>query len=233
MTKAVFFDWFNTLADYHPPRQNVQAKACRELGIEVDKQKLPPGILLADHYYIEENLRSPVKQRSPQEQVDLYIQMQRIVMREVGLSPSDKLALSIVQEVGKLFANRSFTLFEDVPPGLEFLKERGLTVGIISNIEIDLLSVCQGLGIASLLDVIVTSQQVGSVKPHAPIFLAALEQAGVEASESVYVGDHYGTDVVGADKVGMQGVLLDRCGLFPHITDCPRISTLAELAEYV
>ena len=233
MTKAVFFDWFNTLADYHPPREEVQAKACRELGIEVDKEKLSPGILLADHYYIEENLRSPIKQRSSQEQFDIYTEMQRVVMREVGVNPSDKLALSIVQEVGKLFADRSFALFEDVPAALDLLKQRELILGIISNIEVDLVPVCQGLGIGPFLNVIVTSEEVGSGKPYAPIYLAALERAGVEASESIYVGDHYGTDVLGAEQVGMQGVLLDRCNLFHQITDCPRISTLTDLLDYV
>ena len=92
MAKAVFFDWFNTLAEYSPPREEVQARASWTVGIEVEKEKLSPGILLADHYYIEENLRHPVRNRSLEEQMALYIEMQRIVMRQVGVNPSDKLA---------------------------------------------------------------------------------------------------------------------------------------------
>jgi len=233
MAKAVFFDWFNTLAEYSPPREEVQARACWTVGIEVEKEKLSPGILLADHYYIEENLRHPVRNRSLEEQMALYIEMQRIVMRQVGVNPSDKLALTIVQEVGKLFADRSFALFDDVPATLEMLKRQGATLGVISNIDIDLEPVCQGLGIAPFLDAIVTSRQVGSTKPDAPIFLAALDQTGFEASDAVYVGDHYPTDVLGSEKVGMRGVLLDRCSLFAGITDCPRLTTLTDLTDFV
>lgn len=233
MAKAVFFDWFNTLADYHPSREEVQTRACLELGIEVEKEKLSPGILLADHLFIEENLRSPVKERSHQEQLDLYTNMQRVVMQETGINPSKKLAISIVQEVGKLFADRAFALFYDVREALEFLKKRGLILGIISNIEVDLIPVCQGLGIGQFLDVIVTSPQVGSGKPHAPIYLAALERAAVTAPESIYVGDHYGTDIGGAEQIGMQGILLDRHDLFEDIDGCQRIRSLVDLVHFL
>jgi len=74
---------------------------------------------------------------------------------------------------------------------------------------------------------------VRSEKPHPLIFLAALDSAGVEAEESVYVGDQYSCDVVGARGVGMKPVLVDRYDLFPEITDCARIRSLAELVDYI
>lgn len=231
MTKAVFFDWFNTLAQYYPPREQVHANACGKVGIEVEKERLSPGILLADHYYIDENARLPIKERSLQEQMDLYAQMERIVLREAGVNISDQLALTVIQEVGKIFSNRDFVLFDDTLAALDLLKRRGLILGIISNIDHDLVPVCQELGLAPYLDVIVTSRQVGSEKPHPPIFLAAVEQAAVKTSETMYVGDHYSTDVVGAQEVGMKGVLLDRCDLFKEVTGCPRIRALTELVE--
>jgi putative hydrolase of the HAD superfamily len=87
------------------------------------------------------------------------------------------------------------------------------------------------LGIASYLGLIVTSREVGHEKPHPPIFLAALEQAGAQAAETMYVGDHYGTDVIGAQRVGMKGVLLDRHDFYRQVTDCHRIRTLADLVH--
>lgn len=231
MTKAVFFDWFNTLAQYYPPREEVHANACGKVGIEVEKERLSPGILLADHYYIDENTRLSIKKRSLQEQMDLYAQMERIVLKEAGVNITDQVALSIIQEVGKVLSNRDFVLFNDTLAALDLLKQRGLILGIISNIDHDLVPVCQQLGLAPYLDVIVTSRQAGSEKPHPPIFLAAVEQVGVEPSETMYVGDHYGTDVVGAQEVGMKGVLLDRCDLFKEVTSCPRIRALTELVE--
>jgi putative hydrolase of the HAD superfamily len=80
---------------------------------------------------------------------------------------------------------------------------------------------------------VVTSKEVGSNKPEPPIFLAALDRAGVSASEAVYVGDQYDTDVVGARGVGIKPILIDRYGLMPEVSDCPRIRSLPEVMEHI
>ena len=40
-------------------------------------------------------------------------------------------------------------------------------------------------------------------------------------------------DVVGARGVGISPILLDRHDLYPEVTDCPRINSLSEVAEYL
>ena len=233
MTKAVFFDWFNTLAQYYPPREEVHANACREVGIEVAEGKLSRGLLLADQFYVDENTRSPIKKRSLQEQIEVYAQYECTVLKEAGVEISDEMALRIMQKLAGAFSKFDFVLFDDVLPTFEVLKRRSLVLGLISNIDRDIMPSCQKLGLASYLDFVVTSHEVGSEKPHPPIFLAALQLAGVKASEAMYVGDHYTTDIVGARKIGMEGVLLDRYSLFEEVTDCPRIKTLAELVQHL
>ncbi len=233
MTKAVFFDWFNTLAQYYPPREEMQANACREIGIEIVEERLTRGLLLADELYINENARSPIKNRPLKEQMEVYAQYERIVLKEAGVEISDETALRIMQKLGGVSSKLNFVLFEDVLPTFELLKQRGLVLGLISNIDRDIMPFCQELGLASYLDFVVTSREVGWNKPHPPIFLAALERAGLEASQAVYVGDQHNVDVVGARGVGMRAILLDRYDFFPEITDCPRIKTLAELMEHL
>lgn len=56
------------------------------------------------------------------------------------------------------------------------------------------------------LDVLAFSNEVGVPKPHARIFLHALEALGVEPSEAAHVGDLLRTDVAGARAVGMRTV---------------------------
>ena len=106
-------------------------------------------------------------------------------------------------------------------------------MGLISNIDQDIKPVCRDLGLDSYITHVVTSKDVRSEKPHPLIFLAALDGAGVEASESVYVGDQYSCDVVGARGVGMKPVLVDRYDLFPGVNDCVRIRSLAELVTHI
>ena len=80
---------------------------------------------------------------------------------------------------------------------------------------------------------VVTSLGVGFHKPQPEIFQEALRQAGVEASEAVYVGDQYQIDVVGARGAGVKGVLIDRGDDFREITDCPRIQNLADIVQHL
>jgi len=51
---------------------------------------------------------------------------------------------------------------------------------------------------------------------------------GAKPEESVYVGDIYSVDYVGATEAGMKAVLIDELGTYDGL-DLPRISKLAEL----
>ncbi len=68
MIKAIFFDWFYTLARFEPPRHQLYGQAFREFGVELSPEKVMHGILTADQYFFEENAKTPVTERSPEEQ---------------------------------------------------------------------------------------------------------------------------------------------------------------------
>jgi FMN phosphatase YigB (HAD superfamily) len=207
----------------------MHADACREVGIELAEERLSRGLIIADQFYMDENARSPIRKRPPQEMMEVYAQYERIVLKEAGVEIPKELALHIMQKLGGVSAKLNFVLFDDVLPTFDLLKQRRLTLGLISNIDRDIMPFCQELGIAPYLDLVVTSQEVDSDKPHPPIFLAALKRASVEASEAVYIGDQYNVDIVGARGVGIKAVLIDRYDLCTEITDCPRIKTLGEI----
>jgi putative hydrolase of the HAD superfamily len=50
------------------------------------------------------------------------------------------------------------------------------------------------------------SDEVGIPKPHAPMFLAALEATGAKPAEAVHIGDLRRTDVAGARAAGMAAI---------------------------
>lgn len=64
-------------------------------------------------------------------------------------------------------------------------------------------------GIRSYFDVIVCSEVVGKNKPAPDVFHYAMKNAKAEAKHSVMIGDDYLVDVVGAENVGMKGILFD------------------------
>ena len=233
MTKAVFFDWFNTLTTYHPPREDAYILACRDLGLEVTMGQLSRGLLLADQFYSDENARSPIKKREPKEMIAVYVRYGQVALRGAGLPSSEETVLQVMEKVRGAFSSSRFALYDDVVPALGALKSRRLVMGLISNIDQDIMPVCSELGLDTYITHVITSKDVRSEKPHPLIFLAALDSAGVEAEESVYVGDQYSCDVVGARGVGMKPVLVDRYDPFPEVTDCARIRSLAELVNHV
>ena len=235
MIKAIFFDWFNTLAYYTPPREELQSQALREFGINVSPQKIIPGLLIADRDYLEENATFPIRQRSPEEQAKIYAHYQRTILTEAGVnvSNSSDIFAKIMKRVQELSAGMSFALFDDVLPTLKTLNEQKLILGLLTNLDRDMNPICRQLGLEPYIDFVVTSGEVGVDKPKPPIFLAALRQAGVKASEAVHVGDQYKLDVIGARGVGITPILIDRYNLYPEVTDCPRIHSLTELADYL
>ena len=231
MIKAVLFDLYNTLVTYDPPREEIEAKILKDFGIEVSPEALLRPILTADEFIYQEHARSSISKRSKEETTALYTQYHGILLKEAGLEASKEVILGIL---GKwMNFNLKTVLYDDVVPALTNLKERGLILGLISNVDRDIASLYQGLGLSAWLKVMVTSQEVGFNKPHPEIFQAALKQAGIKPAEAIYVGDQYQIDVLGASKAGMLGVLLDRNGFFEEITDCPKIRNLTEVAEHL
>ncbi len=231
MIKAVFFDLYQTLIRYEPPREEVQAKVLNDFGIEAAPESLRRPLSIADEFIYQEHARLPIGKRTDEEKRALYAQYQGIVLKEAGIESSQELIGGILSKMQKF--KFALVLFDDVLPALSELKSKGLILGLISNVDHDIAPLCQKLGLSPLLQIVVTSQDTGFNKPHPEIFKEAVRQAGVQAQEAMYVGDQYQIDVIGANGVGMQGVLLDRNSYFEGATENLKIRNLHQLVEHL
>lgn len=232
MIKAVFFDLYNTLVHFDPPREQSALALYRELGIQVDPGRVKLGQYKADEYYIRENTRSRVEQRPQQEAMAVYARYQAIVIETAGGKvPSQDVMLKLLMRWRQV--KMKTVLYDDVLATMDALKARKLTLGLISNVDHDPTRMFSELGLASRLDVIMTPQEAGADKPQPAIFLAALAKAGIKPAEGMHVGDQYDIDAKGALDAGMKALLLDRDNLFPEVTGCPRIQRLAQVADYL
>jgi HAD superfamily hydrolase (TIGR01549 family) len=61
-------------------------------------------------------------------------------------------------------------------------------------------------GLASLVDELVVSEEVGISKPEPGIFDVALSRLGVDAAAAVMFGDSWSADIVGAVRAGVRAV---------------------------
>ncbi len=233
MIKAVFFDWFGTLAQYHPPREQLLSQVLEELGLNVSPDDIRPALVVADREFYEENAAASGQDMTREERTNMFIRQQQRMLKRAGVQVSGDMPYKIFARTREMYAGLKFVLFDDVMDTMKALKERDLTLGLLTNLNRDINSICRELGMEPYLDFTVTSAEVGAEKPHPPVFLAALEHASVTAEQALHVGDQYSVDVVGARNLGINPVLIDRNDVYPEVNDCPRIHTLAEVTAYL
>ncbi len=77
-------------------------------------------------------------------------------------------------------------------------------------------------------DSFIDSHLCGFEKPDPRIFECALRSLGVTPQQSLYVGDIYSIDLVGAQRSGMAAILMDISGAYRD-TPYPRVESLVEL----
>ena len=225
MIKAVFFDWLNTIAHPEPDRHILFSQIAREMGVELPSQKLIKAIYEAE---CQVPAGAPPRWSEGKDETP-FVRYQEVLWAEVGVKLSREEMLEFTGRINQRVRGGgvAWVLYDDVLPIMKALKQRGLILGLISNLIIG------EVGLESYLSFIVTAEEVGADKPAPPIFLAALERAVVDAAEAIYVGDQYETDIVGARGVGIKPILIDRHDLLPEVSDCPRIHSLSEVLQYL
>jgi HAD superfamily hydrolase (TIGR01509 family) len=125
--------------------------------------------------------------------------------------------------------------WDQILPGTRDALERireDYETAVISNSDGKIDAVLRRCGIADVFASITDSGIVGVEKPHPAIFEAALLAMKAEPAESLYVGDVYSVDYVGAQKAGMQAVLFDVAGAYRE-RKFPLVESLVELEAWL
>lgn len=208
---CVLFDLFNTL-------------------IEDDSMAEREKFRLDGIFTVLEKAQFPVKYAALQE---AYGEVVRFAAEREG---DTRRSVTPFQQVERLLSNlkidndvvfrRTLEVFGDavlqVSPkpvknakkALEFLRERGIKTGLVSNTlkssGLTLRLLLKENGLLPLLDDAVFSDEAGFVKPDPRIFALAAARLGFPVSDCVFVGDLAGVDVKGAENAGMDAILFRR-----------------------
>ena len=209
MIRAVFLDALGTLVELEPPWAALRER----LPDQLDDERLIAAMRAEMAYYREHAHEG----RDEASLTELRERCAAIVSERLGAEVS----------VEDLLASIRFSVYPDVAPALDGLRDRGLTLVAVSNWDCSLPSVLQRCGLDDRLDGTITSAGVGARKPDPAIFVAALELAGCEPAEALHVGDTPEEDVAGARAAGIRSLLIDRDG------GEGEISSLAEIGEHL
>ena len=214
-TKAVFFDVGNTLLFLN------HAAVLRRL---YDRQLFPSADLLLE---IERLTKAKFDLQQPDATVDhgFWHIYYSLLLERLGFADD------AVRDELVLLTRMSANWCQVRPHTREVLLRLGekYRLGVISNADGKIADVLERCGIADCFESITDSGIVGKEKPHLAIFEAALRSVGVSASESLYTGDIYSVDYLGATNSGMQCVLFDVSGAYRDV-GVARVESLEELA---
>ena len=141
---------------------------------------------------------------------------------------------SLFVELAKLLVDdkREAFLMDDVVDVLRDLKYAGYRMGVLSNRESPIAPVVEKFALTEYFGCVLSAGELDSVKPDKIIFEKYLQIFDGEPHETMYVGDNYWLDGLGAKGAGLTPVIFDAFDWYDNI-EIPRISTMSELVYHL
>jgi HAD superfamily hydrolase (TIGR01509 family) len=125
-----------------------------------------------------------------------------------GIEPDPGLVADLARRDLESF-RASTRLCEDTVPFLEWLRSRGVLTALVSNCADTTRAQLEYLGVIPLVDAVILSCEVGSMKPYPEIYVTALEELGVAAVDAAFIDDQP-TFCAGAQAVGIRPIQIAR-----------------------
>lgn len=214
--KYIFFDVGNTLL--FPNRERIHAPLT-ERGFTPDLEHLRD---------IERRIKNEFDALMTKDGHDhgFWTMFYTQLLKEIDLR-NDTVRNLLVQNI------RNSANWDQIRPGTrERLQQIGekYPIAVISNADGRIHDVLTRCDIGDCFRTITDSGLVGYEKPHPEIFRQALQAMSAAPQESLYVGDVYSVDYLGATGAGMQAVLMDYPGAYRD-KNLPRVESLEELQQ--
>jgi HAD superfamily hydrolase (TIGR01509 family) len=191
--QAVFIDALGTMIWLRPPWRELDPAAVAGIAPE----RVEAAFLAEMSYYLARSDEGS----DPDRLADLRRRCAAVLSQELDREVSAETMMEAIR----------FEPFAETEEALRRLRDQGLRIVCVSNWDCSLPHVLERLGLAELLDRVVTAATAGARKPDPRIFAPALELAGCEPGEAIHVGDS-NDDVAAAEAAGVEALLIDRSG---------------------
>ncbi|MFZ5921142.1 MAG: HAD family hydrolase [Chloroflexota bacterium] len=227
--KAILFDMDGTLRESQPTGGEVFTDYALSLGLPISEHD---RILAArwEHYYFagSTEIREDFQKFGDDDKGFWQnFGRRRLVALGCSTQQAEELAPAFAAHMEENYKPKDI-IPEGVIETLEYLHRKGYVLGVVSNRDLPYHERLKELGLASYFSFSLAAGEVNSWKPSPGIFEVALKRAETQAHETVYVGDNYFADVIGARSAGLQPILYDRLKIFED-PGCPVITSFSQL----
>jgi HAD superfamily hydrolase (TIGR01549 family) len=217
--KAVLFDLDDTLFDHtHSSRQGLAA-------------------IIKDHHNLQQapSLEVEMLYARLLEEHHIQVLQKKISLEQARFNRVQKLfeyyeVLAEEQQIEQAIEQyvEGYRLARQTVPGslqlLQALHGRVHIAIVTNNITAEQREKLQVCGLEPFVDTLITSEEVGAIKPDLAIFESALQRIGCSAQEAVMLGDSWSADIIGAQRAGIRAIWLNRTGM-----TCPDLALATEL----
>ena len=209
--EAILFDLGGTLYSYssiHRPLRKLIQEAAERLGSNKSKREVGKAYGEAFERAWKAAAGLPYYRHR-----DVMVEGYRFFADGLGRHASDDF-LDWMYETARIVTLESFELRDDCLTTLESLRNLGLGLAIVSNIDDDyLLPMIESCGIGPYVDRWTSSEEAKSCKPDPGFFLHCARLTDSPPEQILYVGDSPFHDVKGAKGVGMTAALIVEDGV--------------------
>jgi HAD superfamily hydrolase (TIGR01549 family) len=231
--RAILFDLDGTLRHNRPPSHQVFFAKAVQAGLQDSQEGRFQATRWAHFYWASSTLlREDLEAADGDDDFfwENYVARQLTVY---GCSPEEVRAISpsVYNYMAREYTPEDY-IPTMVPTTLQSLQEAGFTLGVVSNRRESFQEYLDSVGLLEYVNFTVAAGEVNSWKPDPGIFREALRLAEAAATETIYVGDNYYADILGAQRVGIRPVLLDPDTLFPD-AECEVIQRIEEVSGLI
>jgi len=228
--RAVLFDLDGTLRYNDPHANHALMDFAVTFGAHDSPDRRRRALLWAHYYWANSPALADDLRRFPGRGTAFWVHYTRRQLLAFGCPPAQARYLAPRVHICMIerYQPRD-RLYAGVPEMLASLRARGYLVGVLTNRPSAVDAYLSQMGVAEHCDLILSAGQVGVWKPDRRIFEAAVNALGIRTEQTLYVGDNYYADVVGARRAGLYPVLVDpeavfspmQCLSIPKVTDLP------------
>lgn len=231
--KNIIFDLDGTLIHSKPHRANVIQAFLEENGISMTESQIREAGRWSSKFWIENYSWELVMDWDDRDSRIVFWRLYLEHYCEILGKPKGFLD-DLFAELAQLLVDDKHEVFleDDITEVLGDLKTAGYRMGVLSNRSSPIKPVIDKYALSAYFMSVYSAGEMDSFKPDKIIFDKYLKIFGGEPHETLYVGDNYWLDGLGAKGAGLSPVILDVYDWYDNI-DMPRISTMSELPQHL